>query len=203
MSKARVSITMLLALVCVMSVSSCRGWRSDQTPVHPNPNMDWLPSYSAQELSRPYAEGTTAWNGGSQSDKRPASFHSGKDAGGNWVQRVPITVDMALLDRGEDRYNIYCAACHTKVGNGSESQITHKSGWVSADLRQALTVNKTDGELFSIVGEGIRTMPGYASVLNEEDRWAIVAYVRALQKMYNGRLYNLPKIQQEQLKESR
>mgnify|MGYP001211366692 CR=1 FL=1 len=113
--------------------------------------------------------------------KENTVFYKGKTRNGNYVRNIPVSVDTTLLSKGEERYNIYCAACHTKTGNGLKSQITEK-GWVIPNIREYPTTNKTDGELFTIVRHGIRSMPGYRKSLSEYESWAIVSHIRVLQK---------------------
>ena len=106
----------------------------------------------------------------------------------NFVAKVPLPITMDLIKRGQERYGIYCAPCHGEsgYGNGPIVSQAQKNGfsWAVSSyhedrLRQAQT---PDGRIFDVITHGIRTMPSYASQIPGFDRWAIVAYIRALQR---------------------
>ena len=108
-----------------------------------------------------------------------------------WLQGFPaaVVVDEALLDRGRQRYGIYCSVCHGAQGNGlgavalraNEIQ-AEQWGWIQPKaLHTDNAKNYANGELFHIVSQGISSMKGYGAQIVPQDRWAIVAYVRALQ----------------------
>ena len=109
-----------------------------------------------------------------------------------WLAGFPtaMVVDEALLERGQQRYNIYCAVCHGQQGNGlgsvalrAKALEAQKWGWVDPKSLVADNAKSySNGELFHIVSQGVSTMKGYGSQIVPRDRWAIVAYVRALQK---------------------
>ena len=200
----------ILYICCVfVLLTSCRGWRSEKPPVHPNPNLDQQAHYVAQELSRDYPEGVTSWgtqdrflSESNNMTKSDFAAKQGKTVSGAWLKSIPTNVDLDTLNRGEKVYNIQCAVCHTKVGNGLKSQITNR-GWVVPNITQDSTTALSDGELYHIVRYGVRSMPGYAKAISEEDSWAVVAYVRALQKMFRGSYQDVPRTQRQQLRESK
>lgn len=109
-----------------------------------------------------------------------------------WLTGFPsaVVVDGALLERGRERYGIYCAVCHGAQGNGLGSVALRandldaaKWGWIPPkSLVEDNAKNYSNGELFHIASQGISTMKGYGAQVKPQDRWAIVAYVRALQK---------------------
>jgi mono/diheme cytochrome c family protein len=123
----------------------------------------------------------------------PVGTELGKDGTpvAQWLTGFPaaITVDEALLDRGEQRFDIYCSVCHGVRGDGLGTVALHAKdirgarwGWVDPkNLMASATVARKNGELFHIVGHGINTMKGYAAQIPAHDRWAIVAWLRALQ----------------------
>ncbi len=108
-----------------------------------------------------------------------------------WLQSFPsaTAVDEAFLERGRQRFDIYCAVCHGTQGNGlgavalrAEALDATQWGWVQPKALQTETAKGySNGELFHIVTNGISTMKGYRSQIVPQDRWAIVAYVRAIQ----------------------
>ena len=99
----------------------------------------------------------------------------------NFVELNPFAITGGLLARGQQRYTIYCAPCHGQTGDGNG--ITKKIGamQVVANLHEKRMVEMTDGELFNTVSYGKNNMQGYAPQIVVEDRWAIIAYLRALQ----------------------
>jgi len=99
----------------------------------------------------------------------------------NYIELNPFPVTTGLLARGQQRYNIYCAPCHGQTGEGTG--ITKKIGAMAvvANLHDKAIVIQPDGSLFNTVSWGKNNMQGYASQISVEDRWAVIAYVRALQ----------------------
>jgi mono/diheme cytochrome c family protein len=97
----------------------------------------------------------------------------------NFVELTPVPVTGRLLARGQERYAIYCAPCHGQTGDGNG--ITKKIGAMAvvANLHDKRIVELTDGELFNTVSFGKNNMQGYAPQIGVEDRWAIIAYLRA------------------------
>jgi mono/diheme cytochrome c family protein len=99
----------------------------------------------------------------------------------NFVELSPLPVTTPVLARGQRQYNIYCAPCHGQVGDGNG--ITKKIGAMAlvGNLHDKVIVEQMDGALFHTVSYGKNNMQGYAPQIPVEDRWAIIAYVRALQ----------------------
>ena len=123
-----------------------------------------------------------------------------------WLERIPLEMSSELLHRGREKFEIYCAVCHGIDGRGNglvnqrAQQIlaatwTPPSNILTENLHQE---SYPDGKLFSTISNGIRKMSGYASQMEAKDRWAVVAYVRALQRSQNAELDLVP----EELRES-
>ncbi len=119
-----------LAILSVTMMSCMRGKPSEKPPIHLNPNMDDQARYDAMEASPFFAdgramrmppEGTVARDDFHEND---ALFY-GKDEKGNFVKRIPVEVTEALMTRGQERYNIFCAPCHSKAGDGNGIVWTH------------------------------------------------------------------------------
>lgn len=176
-----------LPMLLLLSLTGCvmRGCTSSKPPVHLNPNMDWQPKVQAQEASdffydgsgmRQPIPGTVALD--DIIEETPAD--TGKDAAGAFVASSPVPVDDALLARGNERYTIYCAPCHTASGNGQG--ILYQRGKVpTADLASDKVRTMPDGQIFDVITNGSGLMPGYRWPVGAHDRWAIVAHVRELQ----------------------
>ncbi|MSU59392.1 MAG: cytochrome c [Pedosphaera sp.] len=109
----------------------------------------------------------------------------------NFVELSPFPVTEQRLARGQQRFTIYCAPCHGQIGDGNG--ITKKIGAmpVVANLHDKRIVELGDGELFYVVSNGRNNMQGYAPQIPVEDRWAIVAYLRALQLSRLGSVEDL------------
>jgi mono/diheme cytochrome c family protein len=118
----------------------------------------------------------------------------------NFVDTNPLPVNSALLQRGRERFDIYCAPCHGRLGDGNG--ITKKIGDMPAvaNLHDKRIVELTDGEIFNTITLGKNTMGAYGPLVPTQDRWAIVAYLRALQLSWLGSKDDLTPAQQAALK---
>lgn len=119
------------------------------------------------------------------------AYYTGIGADGQPVQRLPIPVDRALLERGRQRYDIFCAPCHDRLGNG-RGMIVRRGYKQPPSFHEERLVSSTVGYFFNVSTDGFGVMPSYASQVPVEDRWAIAAYIRALQLAQNARLEDLP-----------
>jgi hypothetical protein len=110
----------------------------------------------------------------------------------NFVELSPMPVTGLILARGQQRYTIYCAPCHGQTGEGNG--ITKKIGAMAvvANLHDKAIVIQPDGAIFNTVSHGKNNMQGYAPQISVEDRWAIIAYLRALQLSRLGSVDDLP-----------
>ena len=118
----------------------------------------------------------------------------------NYVETNPLTVNAELLQRGRERFDIYCAPCHGKLGDGNG--ITKKIGVMPAvaNLHDQRIVEMTDGEIFNTVTHGKGLMGAVGPLVPAEDRWAIIGYLRALQLSWLGTTNDLPAGQAAALK---
>ena len=115
-----------------------------------------------------------------------------------FVQDIPVKVDRKLLARGQQRFNIYCAPCHGQSGNGNgmvnaRAQALAEGTWTPpTDLTSQAIVERPSGHIYNTITKGIRNMPSYAAQIAPEDRWAVTAYVRALQLSRNATINDVP-----------
>lgn len=114
-----------------------------------------------------------------------AGYYDTGKMGGVWGDGIPIAVDAALIARGKDRFGIYCAVCHGAAGDG-KGVVANYQGMkgVVANLHQDRLRQMPDGQIYNTIAYGKGIMYGYGDVLPVNDRWAIVAYLRLLQKSH-------------------
>lgn len=188
----------LLAALVGLTLTGCRGSLSSEPPIHPNLNMDYQERFDPQEVNPFFADGRadrlpvagTIARGFLREDSR---FYRGRTAEGTYVTDSPVALSRELLERGRERYNIYCAVCHGRAGDGQGIIMTGQYGYTPApSFHEERLLAETDGYLYDVVANGVRNMPGYAAQIAVADRWAIVAYVRALQRSQTATRDDLP-----------
>lgn len=113
-----------------------------------------------------------------------------EDPDAGYVQRIPVALTRATVERGRSRFEIYCAACHGVLGDG-DSLVARNMALRPPPSLLTLT-DRPDGYIYRVITQGRGLMPGYASPLSPHDRWAVVAYVRALQRSQRARLEDAP-----------
>jgi mono/diheme cytochrome c family protein len=117
-----------------------------------------------------------------------------------WVKGFPeeVTVDARLLQRGQERFNIFCSSCHGATGQGNG--IVTQYGMVGVpDFHSKRLYEMAEGEIFNTITHGKNNMSSYADKLSVSDRWAVIAYVRALQRAFNGSVEDVPADQRSSL----
>ena len=179
-----------LYIFIVLFLFGCQGIPSKKTPIHLNPNMDNQERYDPQEKQYFYSlnevakrnpiKGTIPY--GYYKEDNPEFFY-GKNIKEEFVDKVSdiMNVDKGLLNRGQERFNIYCSACHgyTGEGNGLVPQMDEYNVIVTS-LHSKLLDDKSDGYFFDVITNGKNNMPSYAHQITPKDRWAIVTYINAL-----------------------
>ena len=163
-----------LALLCVATVAlaGCRQDMHDQPKYRPLRASVFFENTSS---ARPLVEGTIA-RGTLQTD---APFFTGKN-GAMLVSELPFPVTQAVLDRGQERYNIYCAPCHDATGSGNGLVV--QRGYPKPPTYHSDRLRNVEaGYFFDVMTNGFGRMPDYRAQITPRDRWNIVAYIRALQ----------------------
>ena len=118
----------------------------------------------------------------------------------NFVENNPLPVSEAWLQRGRDRFDIYCAACHGKIGDGNGIMKKLAAMPTVANLHDPRIVKMTDGDIFNTVTYGKGTMGPVGPLIQAEDRWAVIAYLRVLQLSRLGTLDDLTAAEKAGLK---
>jgi mono/diheme cytochrome c family protein len=206
----------VLSLVPLALIARARTERSGQTRLHPVSDMDHQPRYKAQQASelfadgramRPKIEGTVA-RGEPIYDPTYYYGYENHPAEGEeppWIEKSPVEADMAVLERGKQRYEIFCATCHGLTGDGQgptavRATELQESAWIPpTSMHDPTVLARPDGHIFNTISHGIRTMPAYGTQIPVPDRWAIVAYVRALQVSRQGDVEEIPAEPRRQL----
>ena len=176
----------ILSYFVIAIFMGCRGWHSENPPFHVNPNMDTQPKY------KPYRKNTWFKDG---RDMRPRiagvvargdivedSYYSTGKVNDKFVTGFPVQlqVDSQFMRTGQKQFNVYCAPCHSRTGDG-KGLVGEKLQVVPTSIHDDYIANLPNGHFFDVISDGIRTMPGYKHQLSIKDRWAVIAYIRALQ----------------------
>ncbi len=111
--------------------------------------------------------------------------------GANWGTGIPIPVDAKLMERGRQRFTINCTACHGMLGDGN-GMVKQLGLTTVQSLQQDRIRNMADGEIFNTITNGKNTMMAYGPNVTVNDRWAIIAYLRALQRSQNATAADVP-----------
>jgi mono/diheme cytochrome c family protein len=117
-------------------------------------------------------------------------FYTGQ-VSGMYVGENPLKITPELMELGQQRFNTYCSPCHGRAGTG-KGIVAARSSWIPSDLVDARVKGFSDGDFFDVITHGRRTMPSYRFQITEHDRWAIIAYVRALQRTTSGTVADVP-----------
>lgn len=175
-----------LAILASLFVGGCRGYKSEEPPIHLNPNMD------TQEKGRPYRESDFFADGQYMRQpimgtvargflKEDQHFYFGK-VNGEFARSFPknIEINEKFLNRGQTIFNRTCAVCHAQSGDG-DGLVGRRLMVKPTSLHSEYMYGLSPGYYFDVIGNGVRTMQGYKHMLNEKDRWAVVSYIRSLQ----------------------
>ena len=211
----------LLVGVAMLAVLGFRGGTSTEPPIMICPDMDFQPKVRPQDEFgfftdnrgiRPPVAGTvpigyemphpqTAASPGtpatSSTAVQPIAFSVGADyantgkMGATWGTGIPLPVTREFMERGAERFNINCAICHGPTGAGDG--IVKQYGMATiVSLQDARIRDISDGEIFQTITQGKNTMMAYGANITVGDRWAIIAYLRALQRSQNATPADVP-----------
>jgi mono/diheme cytochrome c family protein len=206
----------LAGMAATVGIAGFRGHLSRKPPIEIFPDMDRQLKLRPQQPNDFFANGLSSQlpPAGAVARSAPiqtvlgpvypyedAPVNTGRITGTtNFIATNPLPVTAALLQRGRERFDIYCAPCHGASGDGNG--ITKKIGLMAAvaNLQDKRIVEMTDGEIFNTITRGKNLMGAYGPMVPVEDRWAIIAYLRALQLSRLGSTNDLPPAQRAMLK---
>ncbi len=206
-----ITSAILLAITPFLFIARARSQMSPKPRIHVFRDMDNQPKFQAQQTNPLFRDNRQmrlpVANTIAIEDVAEGAITTGK-LDGQWLTVIPVPVDQALMKRGQERYDIFCAPCHGRSGYGDgmtarradELMQIEASKWVPPTSYHADTViERPVGHLYNTITYGIRTMPAYRAQIPVEDRWAIVAYVKALQKSQAARMEDVPAEMRETL----
>ena len=171
-------------LAAITMLSACRLDMHVQPRQNPLSHSDF---FTDQRSARPPVEGTVA-RGQLQED---TYFYTGK-LGDNPGDYLPFPATKAVLERGRERYNIFCAPCHSRLGDGNGFVPQRGFARKPPSFHIVRLQKAPVGYFYDVITEGFGIMPDYASQIPPRDRWSIVAYVRALQLSQNATRADVP-----------
>jgi mono/diheme cytochrome c family protein len=182
-SRARLA-PLAVAVLALVALGACRQDMHDQ------------PKYEAYEASAFFDDGKAARTPPAGTVARGHmpqidAYHTGYGPDDQLVANMPVEVTPELLAEGQRRFTGFCMPCHGPVGDG-RGMVVQRGYKQPASFHESRLVNSADGYFFDAITNGFGQMPSYASQIRVEDRWAIVAYVRALQLSQNAPLSELP-----------
>lgn len=215
-------VAFTLIVIGVVTLAGFRGSKMSHPPIEIFADMDHQPKYQAQHTSEFWADGraarqpvagtvpigftlknsyySTHANNVSENGhftNQPDYYNTGI-MGEVYGDGIPVEITETLLKRGQQRFEINCAICHDSAGSGNG--IIKSYGLTTiASLQDQRLRTAPDGYLFSVITDGKNTMGAYGPQIAVEDRWAIIAYLRALQKSQGVNVADLPSAMQQEL----
>jgi len=166
-----------MSLSAILLIAGCRQDMQDQPKMIPQRGSDF---YADHRGARPQIVNTVA-RGQLEQD---SYFYTGVIQGANGYREeqdaLPFPATMQVLARGQERFNIYCTPCHSRVGNGL-GEIVQRGYKPAANLNDQVRRAQPISHYFYVMTHGYGAMPDYSAQLTPEDRWAVAAYIRALQ----------------------
>jgi hypothetical protein len=143
--------------------------------------------------ARPIPAGTIARD--ELNDDDPV--HTGAE-NGRFLEMIPLPLTAALLERGRDRFDIFCSPCHGRIGDGY-GMVRQRGFWIPANLHTDRLRAVPPGYIYQVIRNGYGAMPDHGDQIPVHDRWAIVAYVRALQLSQNAKISDVPSEERSRL----
>jgi hypothetical protein len=197
------TLWLLAVAAAAIALTGCSGQSSRQPPIIVFPDMRFQDRYDPQErgvffsdqrASRQAVPGTVARGRLREDDVLFTGLVNNQ-----YVGRNPLTITEDVMLTGQRRFNTYCSPCHDRTGQG-RGVVAQRAMWIPTNLHEGRVKSFNDGEIFNVITHGRRTMPSYRFQITEQDRWAVVAYVRALQRTSSATVEDVPPDQRAGLK---
>lgn len=203
-------VLFVLGLVPLAMIARDRATPSPRPRIQIIPDMDKQPKFKTQRANPLFADGRdmrlpptgTVARGDARTD---SLLYAGRENGA-WATRFPQPVTPFFMAHGQERYRIYCSPCHGLSGYGDgmvakrADQLQEGTWTPPSSYHTDLIRQMTVGQLFNTITHGVRSMPAYGAQIPPEDRWAIVAYVRALQRSQHAGVADVPPAEQPALR---
>jgi mono/diheme cytochrome c family protein len=201
-----IAVLVVLSWVPIALIMRARNVTSTKPRIHIIQDMDNQakikpqqrnPMFADRRGMRPPASGTVARGELALDGVVNRGLRDGSDAT-SWVETIPVPVSMQTMRRGQQRYDVFCSPCHGLAGYGDgmvskRAEDLQEGTWTPpSSLHTDLIRGRPVGQLYNTITNGIRNMPAYSSQISVEDRWAIVAYIRALQRSQGAAIDDVP-----------
>lgn len=203
-------IIYVFIIAAVISVLGFRGSLTEKTPIEVFPDMDRQARYKPQGENSFFEDGrndrpipvNTVARGNYLNYEQVFSedfedttlgstaFLYGKQADGSWVEKLPVEVDYSLMEMGREKYDIFCTACHGAAGDGNG--VSKPYGILATSYHDDRLRDEADGYIYDVIANGKGLMYGLKDRLSPKERWAVVLYVRALQRSQNASAEDVP-----------
>ncbi len=172
-----------IALAAVLALSACRQKMANQPRYDPLEASDFFTDGMA---ARPRIAGTVA-----RGEMTADPFFDTGRINGQVADGFPFPITKDVLDRGHQRFDIYCGQCHGRVGDGN-GMIPSRGYRRPPSFHTEILRTRPTGHFFDVMTNGFATMPPYRTMVSPQDRWAIVAYIRALQLSQSATVADVP-----------
>lgn len=188
--------TILVIAIALIAAGCVREMPKDEPGFRLETNMFRQPRYEAQDASEFFPDGSamrmpvegTIARGELHED---VVYYTGITATGDTVAQSPVPTTMTELLRGQERFNIYCSPCHGRTGDG-QGMVVKRGLLPPPNFTEDRLLTAPDGHIFNVITNGIRNMPPYKYQIPVADRWAIIAYFRALQRSQHATPNDVP-----------
>lgn len=185
-----------LPVACLLALLACCGCHRDMQDQPRYESLEASSFFADGKSARPLVEGVVA-RGQLETDD---ALHTGRE-NGQLLSQIPLAVDRSLLERGQERFEIYCSPCHSSLGDGdgmiARRGMRRPPSYHSQRLRAAPV-----GHFFDVMTHGFGAMPSLKTQIPPRDRWAIAAYIRVLQLSQNASREDVPPEQRAALEEA-
>mgnify|MGYP001821724409 CR=1 FL=1 len=209
-----IAVAIVLSWVPIALIMRARNVTSTKPRIHIVQDMDNQAKLTPQQRNpmfadrrgmRPPVSGTVARGESRLDDGLDKGIGDGNDPS-SWVESIPVPITMTMMRRGQERYDVFCSPCHGLAGYGDgmvskRAEDLQEGTWTPpSSLHTDLIKGRPVGQLYNTITNGVRSMPAYGPQISVQDRWAIVAYVRALQRSQSATVGDVPEELQASLR---